>query len=156
MFFRRRTQRRALEVKHQEIERKTMEIKQLLDNMKALNLRNKELSEQIEEATVTNNVTALYNLTVQTLLSREDEQHFRQAFAAIHPDYLPSLRKEYPQLTRNEELLAMLIALSHSTDEISHIMGINRNSVNVIRSRMRKNMGLSKEQSLDDILLGYL
>ena len=68
----------------------------------------------------------------------------------------PSSAKVIPQLTRNEELLAMLICMNQSTDEIALIMGINRNSVNVVRSRMRKNMELPKEKSLDEVLKQYL
>ena len=99
---------------------------------------------------------SIRQLTVQSLLSREDENTFRRSFATIHPSYLPKLRESYPQLTRNEELLAMLICMNQSTDEIALIMGINRNSVNVVRSRMRKNMELPKEKSLDEVLKQYL
>ena len=104
----------------------------------------------------TNNLNSIRQLTVQSLLSREDENTFRRSFATIHPSYLPKLRESYPQLTRNEELLAMLICMNQSTDEIALIMGINRNSVNVVRSRMRKNMELPKEKSLDEVLKQYL
>ncbi len=117
--------------------------------------RRKRNLEKKEEA-LNGRVSALHNLTVQTLLKREDEQQFRQSFAQVYPYYLPTLRRDYPQLTRNEELLAMLIVLNHSTDEISLILGINRNSVNVIRSRMRRNIGLAKDRSLDDLLRSYL
>ena len=104
----------------------------------------------------TNNLTSIRQLTGQNLLSKEDENDFRQSFAAIYPFYLPKLREYYPQLTRNEELLAMLICMNQSTDEIALIMGINRNSVNVIRSRMRKNIGLAKEESLDEVVKQFL
>jgi DNA-binding CsgD family transcriptional regulator len=115
-----------------------------------------QLTEEIERAMATNNLNSIRQLTVQSLLSREDENTFRRSFATIHPSYLPKLRESYPQLTRNEELLAMLICMNQSTDEIALIMGINRNSVNVVRSRMRKNMELPKEKSLDEVLKQYL
>ena len=104
----------------------------------------------------TNNLTSIRQLTGQSLLSKEDENDFRQSFAVIYPFYLPKLREYYPQLTRNEELLAMLICMNQSTDEIALIMGINRNSVNMIRSRMRKNIGLTKEESLDEVVKQFL
>jgi DNA-binding CsgD family transcriptional regulator len=46
--------------------------------------------------------------------------------------------------------------MNQSTDEIALIMGINRNSVNMIRSRMRKNIGLAKEESLDEVVKQFL
>ena len=125
------------------------EIKKLITRQQELNRRNEQLTEQIEQAMANNNLTSIRQLNGQNLLSR-------QSFAVIHPLYLPRLREYYPQLTRNEELLAMLICMNQSTDEIALIMGINRNSVNMIRSRMRKNIGLAKEESLDEVVKQFL
>ena len=141
---------------HQLIENNKREIQTLIARQQGLNRRNEQLTEEIERAMATNNLNSIRQLTVQSLLSREDENAFRRSFATIHPSYLPKLRESYPQLTRNEELLAMLICMNQSTDEIALIMGINRNSVNVVRSRMRKNMELPKEKSLDEVLKQYL
>ena len=141
---------------HQLIENNKREIQTLITRQQDLNRRNEQLTEEIERAMATNNLNSIRQLTVQSLLSREDENAFRRSFATIHPSYLPKLRESYPQLTRNEELLAMLICMNQSTDEIALIMGINRNSVNVVRSRMRKNMELPKEKSLDEVLKQYL
>ena len=138
------------------LEKHKQEIKKLITRQQELNRRNEQLTEQIEQAMATNTLTSIRQLTGQNLLSKEDENDFRQSFAAIYPFYLPKLREYYPQLTRNEELLAMLICMNQSTDEIALIMGINRNSVNVIRSRMRKNIGLAKEESLDEVVKQFL
>lgn len=138
------------------IENNEREIQALITRQQDLNRRNEQLTKEIEQAVATNNLNTVRQLTVQSLLSKEDENAFRRSFATLHPSYLPKLRERYPQLTRNEELLAMLICMNQSTDEIALIMGINRNSVNVVRSRMRKNMELSKEQSLDEVLKRYL
>ena len=138
------------------LEKHKQEIKKLITRQQELNRRNEQLTEQIEQAMATNNLTSIRQLTGQNLLSKEDENDFRQPFAVIHPLYLPKLREYYPQLTRNEELLAMLICMNQSTDEIALIMGINRNSVNMIRSRMRKNIGLAKEESLDEVVKQFL
>ena len=138
------------------LEKHKQEIKKLITRQQELNRRNEQLTGQIEQAMATNNLTSIRQLTGQNLLSKEDENDFRQSFAVIHPLYLPKLREYYPQLTRNEELLAMLICMNQSTDEIALIMGINRNSVNMIRSRMRKNIGLAKEESLDEVVKQFL
>lgn len=149
-FINKRKSNRLLLGKHKQ------EIKKLITRQQELNRRNEQLTEQIEQAMATNNLTSIRQLTGQNLLSKEDENDFRQSFAVIHPLYLPRLREYYPQLTRNEELLAMLICMNQSTDEIALIMGINRNSVNMIRSRMRKNIGLAKEESLDEVVKQFL
>lgn len=141
---------------HQLIEHSRQEIQRLIHNQQTINRHNEQLMAQVEQMTATHNLTAVHQLVCQSLLSKEDENSFRQSFATIYPFYLPKLRRHYPQLTRNEELLAMLICMGQTTDEIALVMGINRSSVNVIRSRMRKNMGLAKEDSLDETVKRYL
>ena len=138
------------------MERSKQEIQKLIARQQVLSRHNEQLTEQVEQRVISNNMVSISQLTGQSLLSKEDENTFRQSFAAVHPSYLPKLRQCFPQLTRNEELLAMLICMNQSTDEIALIMGINRSSVNVVRSRMRKKMNLSKEDSLDDRLKRYL
>lgn len=138
------------------LEKRRQEIQKLIASQQELNRHNEELSKQIEQIMATNNLNAISQLTGQNLLSKEDENNFRKSFAAIYPLYLPKLREKYPNLTRNEELLAMLICMNQSTDEIALIMGINRNSVNMIRSRMRKKINLTKEESLDEVIKQYL
>ena len=140
----------------QAMENNRLEIQRLINHQQELNRRNEQLGKQIEEAMATKNMETIRQLTVQSILSKEDEQAFRRSFAALYPSYLPRLRERFPRLTRNEELLAILIVINQSTDEIALIIGINRQSVNVIRSRMRKNMGLSKDESLDDVLKSFL
>lgn len=76
-----------------------------------------------------------------TLLSGEDEIHFRQPFAALYPNYLPVLRSRCPELTKSDELFCMLIMLNQSTDEAALTLGISRASVNPARSRIRKKLG---------------
>lgn len=138
------------------LEKRRQEIQKLIASQQELNRHNEELSKQIEQIMATNNLNTISQLTGQNLLSKEDENNFRKSFAAIYPLYLPKLREKYPHLTRNEELLAMLICMNQSTDEIALIMGINRNSVNMIRSRMRKKINLTKEESLDEVIKQYL
>ena len=147
--FRRKVQRQSLE-------NNRLEMQRLISRQQELNRRNEQLSRQIEEAMVSKNLETIRQLTVQSLISKEDEQAFRRSFAALYPSYLPRLRERFPRLTRNEELLAMLVVINQSTDEIALIIGINRQSVNVIRSRMRKNMGLGKDESLDEVLKSFL
>lgn len=138
------------------LEKRKQEIQKLMARQQELNRHNELLTGQIEQAMAANNLSTVSQLTGQSLLSKEDENTFRKSFAAIYPLYLPKLREKYPQLTRNEELLAMLICMNQSTDEIALIMGINRSSVNMIRSRMRKKIKLTKEESLDEVIKQYL
>ena len=68
--------------------------------------------------------------------------NFRQSFQSVCPDYLPALHNRCADLTRMDELIAMLLFLKLNNDEIALTLGISRSGVNKARSRMRKRLGL--------------
>lgn len=56
------------------------------------------------------------------------------------------------QITTLIENQKMLIRIGQSTDDIALALGISRASVNSARYRIRKKMGLGKEESLDNLV----
>lgn len=129
-------------------------ISRLISLHQELNRRCESLNGELEKGIhqdVIDNVRQQLN---PMLLSGEDEIRFRQSFAALYPSYLPTLRRVCPELTRNDELLCMLILLNQSTDEAALALGISRASVNSGRSRIRKKLGLGKDESLEAYLQG--
>lgn len=127
-------------------------LSRLISIHQELNGRYESLNNELEKvahADVIDNVRQKLN---PMLLSGDDEIRFRQSFAALYPHYLPVLRCQCPELTRNDELLCMLIRLNQSTDEIALALGISRASVNSGRSRIRKKLGLGKDESLEAYL----
>ena len=59
------------------------------------------------------------------------------------------LRDVCPNITKNEELLCMLILLNQSTEEIARILGIASASVTRIRYRLRPKLNIPEKASLD-------
>lgn len=84
-----------------------------------------------------------------TLLCKEDENAFRRAFARLHPYFLKQLRTDFPTLTPNDDLVCMLIYLRNPSIDIALCLGISRPSLNSVRYRIRKKMGIDKETDLD-------
>lgn len=74
---------------------------------------------------------------------------FRQYFMEIYPHFIPDLRRDFPTVTPNDELISMLIYMKYSSEEIALNLGISRQSVNTARYRLRKKLGLDKETDLD-------
>ena len=143
-------QRRRFHQREREIQRQRLD--NLLATQQELNRRNERLSAELEQAAHNEVIDSVRQKLNPSLLSGEDELRFRQSFAALYPRFLPGLRKDFPELTKSDELLCMLIYLKQSTDEISLALGISRPSVNSGRSRIRKKLGLQKEESLDEFL----
>lgn len=88
------------------------------------------------------------------IFNSDKEAEFRRSFTAFYPDYIPALHRLSPDITRTDELIAMLIILELSSDEIALTLGISKIGVNKARSRMRKRLGLAGETKLEDFLKG--
>lgn len=97
--------------------------------------------------------TADMRIKISTQVFNSDkEAEFRRSFTAIYPEYLSALHQMSPDLTRTDEVIAMLILLDLSSDEVGLTMGISRNGVNKARSRLRQRLKLDSEVKLEEFL----
>lgn len=120
------------------------QISALLNSQSKLQLDNKHLKEELtqqQESEPEDKAASPLNL-VQRILDQNEEMNFRRSFVERFPYYLPTLRNRCPDLTRMDELIAMLLLLDQSNDEIALALNITKGSVNKARSRMRKRLGL--------------
>ncbi len=67
-------------------------------------------------------------------------------------DFLKRLMENHPDLTKGERNLALLIRGRLSTKEISMLLGLEPRTVNMNRYRLRKSLGLTQEEDLDEYL----
>lgn len=86
----------------------------------------------------------------KVLLSGERENAFRDMFSCQYPTFFYTLRREIPGITKSEELICMLIILNQRTKEMATLLCISVTSVNQARYRLRKRMGLSGYDNLND------
>ena len=134
------------------IEEKEGQLRQMLTERQNLNRKNEELRMQIETADAQHTMQEVINSLSPRLLTAEEEQEFRRQFCLLYPSFLSGLRKACSAVTRNDELLAMLIRLNLSSEEIAFALGNNRASVNTSRFRLRKKLELDKDVSLEDYM----
>lgn len=128
----------------------TEELTHLLNEQQQLNLRNETLVRKLTAMEHTEVVKDVLNSVNLAPLSAENEIRFRRAFNVLYPKYLLTLHRQYPALTKTDDLLCMLIYLGKDTKEISLTMGIAKESVLTSRSRLRKKLGLEKDESLEE------
>ncbi len=60
-----------------------------------------------------------------------------------------NLMEQYPSLTKTEREISSYIRLNFSIKEIAQIRSVSTGSIKMARSRIRKKMGLSQDQDLD-------
>lgn len=146
------------EARHKEslrlIEEKEAALRQTLAERQALNRQNMELLARIDMADAREAMQALVNSLSPRLLTAEEELEFRRQFLTVYPAFLLRLREACPAVTRGEELLAMLLRLNLSSEEIALVLGNSRTSVNTARFRLRKKLGMERERSIESFLAG--
>ncbi|MBU6340606.1 MAG: hypothetical protein KGS48_03850 [Bacteroidetes bacterium] len=86
------------------------------------------------------------------ILTDHDWQHFLEQFSQIAPGLLLRLKTSYPNLTTAETRLFLLIKLYFDSREISEASGISLESVWRSRNRLRKKLGLSEQENLDQFV----
>ena len=70
----------------------------------------------------------------------------------LHKDFGVRLTENFPDLTRQERRLVILLRLDFSTKYIATLMNISPKSVEVSRHRLRAKLGLSREQNLTNFI----
>jgi DNA-binding CsgD family transcriptional regulator len=70
----------------------------------------------------------------------------------IHKDFHKKLTSRYPDLTNNDRRLCAFIMLNMSTKDISSITYQSLHSIKIARYRLRKKLGLDKNENLSAFL----
>lgn len=81
-----------------------------------------------------------------------DWKVFNARFTSVNKVFYKTLSEKFPELTRRDHRLCALIKLNFSSKEISSLLGISSESVNTSRYRLRKKMGLKKEDALSETI----
>lgn len=134
---------------NQKIKNQQQELRGLEASNNILNERVDVLEKDLSDGMNSNNAV----LSTPQLITGREEGRFRRAFGVIYPHFTAKLKREFPNLTPNDELLCMLINLGHTSEEISIYLGISRASVNSARYRLRTKFGLSKDVDLDTFIV---
>lgn len=82
-------------------------------------------------------------------------KEFEIAFDNSQLKFHENLLKAYPDLTNKDLLLCSYLKMNMTSKQIADITGLLSSSIDVNRSRLRKKMGLSKDDSISDFLRGF-
>lgn len=126
--------------------------KEVNSTIETLNSRIEQMNSELENRSDTEEIHKLIAEMPPSLLSETQEALFRRYFAQIYPHFIPDLRRDYPSITPNDELISMLIYMKYSSEEIALFLGISKQSVNSARYRLRKKLDLDKETDLNVFL----
>lgn len=162
-----------LKQEHLELEQENLMLEK--QNLKLdLELRNKELATHVMYLVNKNEFIASITeklLTIRPLLLPEHMawvqdiiremksnidntvwDEFEVRFQQVHEDFYRKLSEVYPDLTPNETKLCAFMRLNMTTKDISAITFQSVKSIQVARARLRKKMGITRDDNLVTVL----
>jgi len=96
----------------------------------------------------------LLNRKIKEDLNLEaDWEHFKQYFDEVQGDFIKRLQDKYPELSPNDLKLCAYLRMNLSTKEIAPFLKISPRGVEIHRYRLRKKLGLSRDENLVEFLL---
>jgi DNA-binding CsgD family transcriptional regulator len=81
-------------------------------------------------------------------------EEFELRFVQVNSGFYKALSEQHPDLSRNELKLSALIKLNFSTKEMAHLLGVSTDGVNKARYRLRKKLGLQRDDNLSAYING--
>lgn len=97
-------------------------------------------------------VDPLIKLLENDLKNENQWKNFLTHFERVHPNFYRKLNEQYPSLTKQDRRIMAYLRMQLSTKEIAQLMGVNYESVNTTRYRIRKKLNLPKEVELDTFI----
>ncbi|MCK5338203.1 MAG: tetratricopeptide repeat protein [Bacteroidales bacterium] len=85
---------------------------------------------------------------LQSYIDQDTWAEFEIRFQQVHNDFYTKLNELHPDLTANEKKLCAFLRLNMTTKEISAITYQSVNSIIVARSRLRKKLGIDRDENL--------
>lgn len=139
-----------------ELSRASDELSRASDELRKASREPDEAASGQQDASERKSIAEIRREISTQVFNSDKEAEFRRSFTALYPEYIPALHEFSPDMTRTDELVAMLIMLDLSSEEIGLTLGVSRVGVNKARSRMRKRLGLESKTKLEDFLKGVL
>ena len=135
------------------LEKKNRELTTTVLNLIERNEFLSNISKQLKESTITSQVNNAN--TIEEIIKSIDKEsvnklwkEFEARYMDVHKDFHNRLTIGYPKLTANERRLCAFIVLNLSSKDISSITYQSLHSIKIARYRLRKKLGLEKNENL--------
>lgn len=148
-----RTTQTEMELKHKAQELANITLSQLNYNDALLTIKNdlKKVSSALsggDTTTALRRIVTLQGKITANLENNVSWDKFQNDFDIVHADFIKSLQERYPDLTKKEKKLCIYIKMGLLTKEIAPLMNVSTRGVEMLRFRMRKRMGLTRDEDL--------
>jgi hypothetical protein len=91
----------------------------------------------------------------ENISMKEDENLFHTSFEEIHTSFIRKLKSEYPELSKDDIMLASYLRMNLSSKEIAPLFKISLRGLENKRYRLRKKMNLPGNLNLNTFFMNY-
>lgn len=100
-------------------------------------------------------LVSISKLMENKLSSDQEWGRFLKEFKALSPKFLEDLLNKYPQLSKSDTRLLILLKVGYSQKEIADLLSIAPDSVKKARTRLRKKIRIKSSENLNTFLDSY-
>lgn len=97
-------------------------------------------------------ISSINSLIKSNISTEQNWETFVMHFEQVHPGFFEKLKKYAPELTPTNLRFCAYFRLKLSPKEIATLLNITPNAVKTARFRLKKKLGLSESESLDDFI----
>jgi tetratricopeptide (TPR) repeat protein len=139
-----------LELRKNELHQQMLRIMYINDGMSEIEVKLRNLKgarpEQVREIQ-----QALNTIHMNRTLEKEWD-NFDNYFGSVHVGFFEKINSHFPHLSIMERRLAGLVRMDLSNNQIAGILNIEGNSAKVAKHRLKKKLGLTEEDDLNQFL----
>jgi len=84
----------------------------------------------------------------ETMNLDEDWEDFMMHYKKVHPDFYTNLSTHYPTLSQKDMKHLAFMRIGMTSSDISRIMMVKKESLRVVRNRLKKKLGLDASEDL--------
>ncbi len=144
-----------LRLKSNELASTIMIVKDKNEIFSYINDELNKIHEEIKSIETKKNIRKL-QLKINQSVERDDYwKKFEENFDLVHDNFFKNLKEDYPYLTNNERKLCAFLKMNLSSKEIAELTNISVRSVELNRYRLRKRLGMDRDDSLNEWLQKY-
>lgn len=140
-----------VELKNKELATTTLN---LVNKNELLKVIKEDLSQTSQQSGM-NQLKSVISIITKNVNEGDSWARFKEAFDTYDKNFIKSLMDAHPNLTSNDLKLCAYLRLNMSSKEIAPLLNISTRSVEVKRYRLRKKMGLSKNQGLNEYIFKF-
>ncbi len=112
-----------------------------------------ELKNELQKLPKDNATSSLKKMLDKNLNSKQDWITFEEAFNNADKDFFKKIKEKHPSLSSGDLRLCVYLRLNLSSKEIAPLLNISPRSVEIKRYRLRKKLGLTRNDSLTSYIV---